>query len=349
MKKLFIPILLISTLASCGGNTDNAASQQSEQPQHPLSLAEQASGDIVAYESSDVNAVQQALPQIMVLFSDQTLKSFGSLKTTKVKGVTYTERDYKRYLEKDDRARRILSTIQGAFVKQNYPINDLEQTLKQLETQAATDAADGIEKDAKTQILTTAQPDIILEFDYKKSTSLTSHNYNTKNINYTLSAIDAYTSKVVATFTQSNMKGESTTETIQADLARQLPSLMNDITTYYSDILTRGREVTVRINVENGSNQDLQSESIEGDTYADWIMDYVKAHTVKGAYKMQRNTKKELYLVNVRIPLLQDDGTQYGVYDWTRDLQRNLRKNLGLQSTNASQGLGEVVLTVKGI
>lgn len=335
MKKLFLPVLLAATLVSCGGNT------------------EKASGNIEAYESSDVNAVQQALPQIMVLFSDQTLKSFGCLKTSKENGVTYTERDYKQYIVKDDRARRILSTIQGAFVKQNYPINDLEQTLKQLDTQSATDAADDIEKDAKTQLLTTAQPDIILEFDYKKSTktSLTSHNYNdnTKNINYTLSAIDAYTSKVVATITQSNMKGESTTETIQADLARQLPSLMNDITTYYSDILTRGREVTVRINVENGSNQDLQSESIEGDTYADWIMDYVKAHTVKGAYKMQRNTKKELYLVNVRIPLLQDDGTQYGVYDWTRDLQRNLRRNLGLQSTNASQGLGEVVLTVKGI
>lgn len=348
MKKLFIPILLISTLASCGGNTDNAASQQSEQPQHPLSLAEQASGDIVAYESSDVNAVQQALPQIMVLFSDQTLKSFGSLKTTKVKGVTYTERDYKQYLEKDDRARRILSTIQGAFVKQNYPINDLEQTLKQLDTQAATDAADGIEKDAKTQILTTAQPDIILELDYKNSSNLLSHDYKNKNTNYTLSAIDAYTNKVLASITQSNIKGTSTTQSIQEDMTQQLPSLMRDITAYYSDILTRGREVTVRINVEKGSKQNLQSESIEGDTYTDWIIDYMKTHTVKGAYKMQRNTKNELYFVNVRIPLLQDDGTQYGVYDWTRDLQNNLRKNLGLQSNNASQGLGEVVLTVKG-
>ncbi len=322
----------------------------SNEQQQTGSLAEQAQGDMVAYVNSDVNAIQQALPQIMVLFSDQTLEQFNCLKRQKVQGVTYVDRDYQSYLTKDDRAKRILSTIQSAFVKQSYPLNDLEQTLKQLDTQTATDMADGIEKDAKTQLLTTAQPDIILELGYKKSaTSLTSHDYKNKNVSYTLNAIDAYTNKVVATITQSNMKGESTTETIQEDLKQQLPSLMTDIKAYYSDILTHGREVTVRINVESGSNQNLQSQSIEGDTYADWIMDYVKAHTVKGAYKMQRNTDNELYLVNVRIPLLQDDGTQYGVYDWTRDLQKNLRKNLGLQSKNASQGLGEVILTVKGI
>ena len=65
-----------------------------------------------------------------------------------------------------------------------------------------------------------------------------------------------------------------------------------------------------------------------------WIMDYIKTHTVKGAYKMQRNTAKELYFVNCRIKLLNEDGIQYGVYDWTRDLQKNLRKNLGLKCTN---------------
>jgi hypothetical protein len=45
--------------------------------------------------------------------------------------------------------------------------------------------------------------------------------------------------------------------------------------------------------------------------------------------------------------LLNDDGTQYGVYDWTRDLARNLRKNLGLKVKNQSQGLGEVVLMIE--
>ena len=46
-------------------------------------------------------------------------------------------------------------------------------------------------------------------------------------------------------------------------------------------------------------------------------------------------------------PLLNDDGTQYGVYDWTRDLAKNLRKNLGLKVSNKAQGLGEVLLVIE--
>ena len=49
------------------------------------------------------------------------------------------------------------------------------------------------------------------------------------------------------------------------------------------------------------------------------------------------------------IRLLNDDGTQYGVYDWTRDLARAMRKDLGVDVQNRAQGLGEVVLTLKGI
>ena len=51
----------------------------------------------------------------------------------------------------------------------------------------------------------------------------------------------------------------------------------------------------------------------------------------------------------VRIKLLNSDGTQYGVYDWTRDLARAMRKDLGVKVQNRAQGLGEVVLTLQGI
>lgn len=340
---LSVAALVVLTMASCGGNKQGNG------------LTEGASGDMEAYENSDVNAIEQARPTIMVIPGDQTLQNFKCLTTQKANGRDYILRDYKNYLLKDDRAKRIISTIQNEFNKQNYPLSDFEQNLKQLDTQEALDMADGFEKDAKTQLLTVAQPDIILELSYDTSRdkmSMTSHNYShkgDKNISFTLNALDAYTNKVVATMTASNIKGESTTEAIQASIKDQMPKFQQDITNYFSDILTRGRDITVRIAVEKGSNVNLSDESIEGDTYADWIMDYIKTHTVKGAYKMQRNTDKELYFVNCRIKLINEDGTQYGVYDWTRDLQKNLRKNLGLKCTNKAQGLGEVLISVQGI
>ena len=336
-----IALMSMAALTSCGGGNKGG------------NLAEGASGDMEEYVNSDVNAIEQARPTIMVIPSDQVLQNFKALKTERANGREYILRDYKKYLLKDDRAKRIISTIQDAFNDQNFPLNDFEQTLKQLDTQEATDMADGLDKDAKTQLLTTAQPDIILELDYDTSRdkiSMTSHNYShkgAKNISFTLNALDAYTNKVVATMTASNIKGESTTEAIQASIKENMPKFQEDIVKYFSDILTRGRDITVRVAVEKGSNVKLSDVSVEGDTYADWIVDYIKTHTIKGAYKMQRNTDKELYFVNCRIKLLNDDGTQYGVYDWTRDLAKNLRKNLGLAVANKSQGLGEVLLTIK--
>ena len=342
LSQAVVALLAVTILISCGGNQNKG-------------LADGASGDLEAYESSDVNAVVQALPQIMVIPGDQTLQNFKCLKTETANGRTFVIRDFRNYLLKDDRARRIISAIQNSFNDQDFPLNDFEQTLKQLDTQEATDFADGIEKDAKTQLLFTAHPDIILELNYDTSRdkmSLTSHNYNhsgNKNVSYTLTALDAYTNKSVATITASNLKNESTTEAIQEDLMDQLPKFQQDIQKYFSSILTRGRDITVRVAVEKGCPIKLSDESIEGDTYTDWIIDYMKAHTVKGAYKMQNNTDYEISFTNCRIRLLNEDGTQYGVYDWTRDLAKNLRTNLGLKVSNKAQGLGEVLLTVRNL
>lgn len=71
-------------LASCGGNGNGK------------SLAEGASGDMEAYEGGDVNAIEQARPQIMVIPADQTLKSFGALKETNIDGKGFVVRELKK-------------------------------------------------------------------------------------------------------------------------------------------------------------------------------------------------------------------------------------------------------------
>jgi len=355
MKKIVL-MLFAATALMCGCGGGNSKQQQEE----ITDLAEGASGDIEEYEAGEVNAIQQALPQIMVIPGDECLRNFDALKTETANGRNYVLRDYQKYMQADDRAKRIISTIQKTFINANFPLTDFEQTLKELDTQEATDLADGLEKDAKTLLLTTAKPDIILELSYASSRdkkhkfSMVGHNYGNKvakekNVSYTLNAIDAYTNKVVATTTASNIKGNSTTEAIQADLKENLKGMMTDIQKYFSNILTKGREITVRVAIESGAGFDLSDESVEGDTYSDYIIDYVKTHTVKGAHRMQRNTDKELYFTNCRIRLLNEDGTQYGVYDWARDLCKRLRKDLGLKVSNKSQGLGEILITIKGM
>lgn len=198
-------------------------------------------------------------------------------------------------------------------------------------------------------LLSVAQPDMIIELDYNTSIDLRAALDQAQTMSYTLNVIDAYTNNVLSSSTMADISGNNKAKAVGDALKESMPKMMDDIQKSFSDVLTRGRNVTIRVAVANGSDVNLNDESIEGDTYADWIMDYVKTHTVKGAYKMQRNTNKELYFTNCRIPLLNEDGTQYGVYDWAREMAKSMRKNLGVKCTNKAQGLGEILITIDGM
>lgn len=357
-KLLLTAVVAMVVLSGCSEQkevktveTPSAAETAPVASQPVKNLLDNTSGDIEAYESSDVNAVVQARPSIMVIPGDQILKDCGCISTENANGREFIIRDYKGFLLKNNEIKQVISFIQNEFNDSEFPLNDFEQTLKQLDTQEAFDMADGLEKDARTMLSSMARPDIILEFTYEKGKpSLLGHNYNvSKSTSYTLRAIDAYSSKVVAAINGNDISGASIKEAMQQDIKRNINKFQGDIQKYFNDILTRGRDVTVRVVVESGSGIALSDESIEGDTYTDWIIDYLKANTVKGAHTMVRNTDYELAFTNCRIKLLNDDGTQYGVYDWARDLQKDLRRNLGLKCANKAQGLGEVLIAIQGL
>lgn len=334
MKKILsLFSLMVFVLCSCGGRHE--------------SLRDRASGNIKEYENERVNPVEQARPTIMVIPSDILMKRYNALKTENIKGVTVNIHDYNKYLLANNDNKALLSMISGSFVDQNYPIQDLEQALKQLQNNAAADYADNIGKDLKTELLTVAHPDLIVELDYTRKMNMRGA-FNS-SYNYTLNVIDPYTNNVIATATQSGLKGENVKEAMQNVLNKDLQRITGDIIKTYDDILKRGRNITIRINMASDCPFNLDSRSIAGDTYSDWIVDYIKTHTVKGAYKLQLNTAKEMYFVNCRIKLLNEDKTQYGVYDWARDMTKSLYNNLGIVSTNRAQGLGEVVITINGL
>ena len=159
--KISIIALLAIVLMSCGGNGGN--------------------------QSNTVNVTQQQKPAMLVIPSDQLLQQFGKLKQQEALGKTLQVRDYNGYLLTDQDSKFIISTIQSAFIQMGYPLNDLEQTLKSINEQEMLDAIDGIQKDAKTILLTTAKPDIILELDYNIVTDRSSRDFK-KSLTYTLRA-----------------------------------------------------------------------------------------------------------------------------------------------------------------
>lgn len=324
--KTLIIALLASVLISCGGNGGN--------------------------QSNTVNVTQQQKPAMLVIPSDQLLQQFGKLKQQEALGKTLQVRDYNGYLLTDQDSKFIISTIQSAFIQMGYPLNDLEQTLKSINEQEMLDAIDGIQKDAKTILLTTAKPDIILELDYNIVTDRSSRDFK-KSLTYTLRAIDAFSNKVVATIQQTNFEGNSKTATpatlMEAALAKDTKGFTQQINNHFNTIIETGRDITLRVTIDNGVNLTMSDECLDGDTYSDFIIDWVKVNTLLGAYNMNRNTETEMYFTNVKIKTLNDNGTQYSAYDFARELSKALNKGCGIKSRNTTQGLGMATISIKGM
>ena len=322
--KISIIALLAIVLMSCGGNGGN--------------------------QSNTVNVTQQQKPAMLVIPSDQLLQQFGKLKQQEALGKTLQVRDYNGYLLTDQDSKFIISTIQSAFIQMGYPLNDLEQTLKSINEQEMLDAIDGIQKDAKTILLTTAKPDIILELDYNIVTDRSSRDFK-KSLTYTLRAIDAFSNKVVATIQQTNFEGNSKTATpatlMEAALAKDTKGFTQQINNHFNTIIETGREITLRVTIDNGVNLTMSDECLDGDTYSDFIIDWVKVNTLLGAYNMNRNTETEMYFTNVEIKTLNDNGTQYSAYDFARELSKALNKGCGIKSRNTTQGLGMATISIK--
>ncbi|RLD41174.1 MAG: hypothetical protein DRI86_13920, partial [Bacteroidetes bacterium] len=180
-----------------------------------------------------------------------------------------------------------------------------------------------------------------------------SRNLN-KSLTYTLKALDAFSSKSVANIQETGYGKKQETndlsELMKNSLDEQINNFSNQITNYFSDIIRKGREITVRVTITKGVTMSMEDDCLdEGETYSDWLIDYMKTHTQKGAYKLQKNTESEMFFKNVRIKTLNENGTQYGAYDFARELRKAFRKGCGVKASNKTQGLGDVHIMLKGM
>ena len=298
-------------------------------------------------DSGPVNAIAQAKPEIMVIPSDQLLKRYGTLNVVSIDSVDYNERDYSKYLLSNNNNKAAVSVIQDEFIKLGYPLTDLEQTLKSIGNRQATDAADNLATDAKTLLLQKASPDIIIELDYQLSMDNSDLNFG-KKLDYTITAYDAFTNKSISSKAVTGVSGKDFKDMLTASLHKNIKGVANDLKNHFVEIMNQGREINVRFTVAKDANINLSSECASGDSYSDWIMDYMDLNTKMGTYKLQSNTDYELFFTNVRIPVLREDGTQFSAYHWARKCINELKEDCGVKAANNVQGLGDVHITIKG-
>lgn len=337
MKRLFLNFLTLAICCagavSCGGN-GSGANRLTD-----ISVAEDS--------SANVNIIAQSLPSIMVIPSDQSLMDAGFLTTSQASGKTLYNRDYNGYLMANNEAKLLIQSIQHCFVKAGYPLTDLEHSLKTLATESAMDEADNLAKDAKTLLVATCSPDITIELNFSHLQKQISRTQSRKVLQYSLSAIDAFSNKAVASFAKADLEvglGKYISEQLPDDMT----SFTKQIAAYFQDIVVNGREITFRVTLDASSLINLTDDYNDmGDTYSDWIREWVKTHAKKGTATMQRNTAKEIYFSSVRIPNHAEDGTQFNAYDFANQFRKAFLQTFQIKNTNATQGLGDAYVIIK--
>lgn len=298
------------------------------------------------------NAIDQTNPTLMVFPSDALLKRLGCISQIENQGTVCYSRDFNKVFMQDSELKFVIASIEESFANAGYPLENLEQQLKQIANENSMDAMEGISKDARTMLMNTVRPDFVIEIDYEYKQDPNSRNPK-KILTYILTALDVYTNKAVASITRADISVEGNNASlaglIKSDLAENIVNFQKQITQRFSDELANGVEITLRITTDEKVKFNLSDECLGTDNYNDWVNNWLKKNTVRSAFKSVKNTDKELKYTNVRIMTKTKDNQKYSAFDFANDLKRDFSKGCGISATNRTQSIGDAYIILTGL
>ncbi|MGV9003259.1 DUF6175 family protein [Flavobacterium sp.] len=290
-------------------------------------------------------------PSIMVFPSDDWMENNNCMDVIDNQGLKIKVPNYAKALLNDDLV-QVISTIEGLMKERNYPLTNLSLTLKDIADRNAlsnmetSEDGTGIQEGPKDKLLSTARPDIVLYVFWKINQIGPK-----KSVTFRLSGIDAGTNKPQATAegTGNELIGSSLPVMLKTSILSHIDNFNAQLMTYFDELIVKGREISVEIQVYEGSSKKLNSEiNDDGDELSDDIKKWMKANTVNGAFTPQTKTATKMQFVSTRIPLRNQDGEAYTADDFGTALRKYLRKTYSLPCSNYIIGTGKAVIVIGG-
>lgn len=247
--------------------------------------------------------------------------------------------DIRKTIEEDPNIRLVLSKIREAFDRRNYTTVDFESRLK---AQSANNAlAQNAQKDLKSMIIQGSGADIYVEVEYILNES-TSGN----SVKIIMKACDVSTGAALAN--KDAFSGQFYTNDIGRLAGAAVEKVSDDflsvIQSKFDDIVTNGRSIAVDFTIDSASSITLQHE-IDGTELADLITDWMANHSFQNNYHIQGSSEMELIFDDVRIPLRDNNGRNYNIQMFDRELRQYLRQ-LGLKVAHTTKN-NTLVITFK--
>lgn len=184
------------------------------------------------------------------------------------------------------------------------------------------------------------RPDFLVYLDY----SVKENRKPFKSLFCSLKAFDAYTYDLIGSMNKSENHMMDPLQTALKELLTfESHGFMDEILHYAADLNMNGRKINVVFSAADGSGVDFQNDDIDGQVLKDYLMNWLKEHSVKGALQLGRQKSTICEFRGVRIPFFDAEGNRTDYEMWGSNAMKELREDSGLKIKRADNtSLGSV-------
>lgn len=280
-----------------------------------------------------VKAQQATMPTMMLFPSDQWMNDHGFSKTINDQGEEKKKYNYKKAFSENADINSVIQNIQAVFTERQFDVKDLQNESRTMENERAEElanAADGYEaeKGAMDELLQQANADIRVDVSYSVARV-----GPRKNIHFDLSAVDAYCSDPIASVSGDiQMTMDPVPLALKKAVAGTCDDFCSQVIDYFTDLRDNGRKIKVLFRAAPSAGVNFIKDEIgdDGDTYDEFLTDWMKKHAVNRACKVGRKTMN-LVEFTVRIPFFDENGDPINGESWSRGIRKAFKEETGLK------------------
>lgn len=250
--------------------------------------------------------------------------------------------DARKVLDDANDKRQVINAIEGAFSKRGYKTKNIYQVFKNQSQRVAFQ--DGAATDLVSKIVAASGADISIEADININ-----QQSNGTSVRVGLSAREVSTSNVLASKIGDSGRfyttdiGKLGEKAIEKGMDDFLATMQNS----FNDMIVNGRSISVEISFDEMSDYDMSSEvGSSGDELRDVLEEWMEQNAYKNYYHIQGTTDKSMIFDEVRIPLKNENGTNYNASKFGKQLGDFFKNDLGLE-VKRTVSVGKLFIMVK--
>jgi hypothetical protein len=307
-------------------------------------------GFLLLLSTVEVAFSQAKKPTLMILPSDNWCEQRYFMTEFDNQGTKQKVPNYKQAFQEDTEIGQVISKIGGLMIDRGFPLKDVEQELKAIESRtaeanvtASTSSGSSISESPLDKLKNRAKADILIQIWWKVNKT-----EQGKSVSFILEAFDAYTSKRIASSTGNGTPNNTDIIPVllQNAIIANIDPFAAQLQSHFDDMFNNGREILLTVKKWESWDKNLETE-INDNEIRNHIYDWLEKNAVKGRFNESNSTENRIDYEQVRIPLFDERNRALDARQFAINLQKYLKAApFNFEVKLMTRGLGEAILVL---